>query len=50
MSRGQGGRVTRLARHGFIHRRCEGTNMDLDGKVTAKTIGPFRGNRVALEP
>jgi hypothetical protein len=29
---------------------AEGTNMDLDGKVTAKIVGPFRGSRVALEP
>lgn len=29
---------------------AEGTNMALDGKVTGKIVGPFKGTRVALEP
>ncbi len=29
---------------------AEGTNTSLDGRVTAKIVGPFRGIRVALEP
>lgn len=29
---------------------AEGTNMALDGKVTGKIIGPFKGTRVMLEP
>ncbi len=27
-----------------------GTNMALDGSVTGKVVGPFKGTRVALEP
>jgi hypothetical protein len=27
-----------------------GTNMTLDGTVTGKVVGPFKGTRVALEP
>ena len=28
----------------------DGTNMALDGTVTGKVVGPFKGTRVALEP
>jgi hypothetical protein len=29
---------------------AKGTNLSLDGKVTATIVGPFQGTRVALEP